>query len=111
MKCGGLWIVENEPEVLRKSLLDCVSSSSDGHKVMIVNFWCNGLKLGSDFGHLSIAVAYHSETDRILVLDTYMTLENAWYSIEDMSYAMNTFDKDANDFRGFVIATMGQNSD
>ena len=70
---------------------------------MVVNFYCDTLQLKLPLGHISVAAAYHADTDSILVLDTYMITHSAWYSIDDMARAMNTFDSDADNYRGFVI--------
>ena len=98
---------ENNPRLLRDHLKKCVSESVFS-QAMVVNFYCEPLQLRLKLGNIAIAAAYHEKSDMILVLDTYMTTHNAWYKIEDMTTAMNTFDKDANEYRGFVIA--GKNS-
>ena len=80
------------------------SDDANGKKVqrvMIVNFWSPALDIDAGCGHFSVVVAYHQESDRILVLDTYF--ESAWYSIQQMASAMNTIDPDSNQYRGFVI--------
>ena len=95
--------------MLRDELRKCVRSNSDEdrlEKAMILNFYWP--KLGvqhKPWGHISVAAAYHEETDRVLVLDVSPSSKSAWYSMKDMCEALSVYDKRAQNHRGFIVVS------
>ncbi|XP_041484822.1 glutathione gamma-glutamylcysteinyltransferase 3-like [Lytechinus variegatus] len=79
-------------------------SQVGSEKGVIVNY--DEYDLGQDehvHGHFSVLAAYHETTDRFLLLDTWFNTVDCWVNAGDLFRCMNTFDKDANKYRGFMI--------
>lgn len=79
-------------------------SHTCSQKGVIVNY--DEYDLGQDdfvHGHFSVLAAYHETTDRFLLLDTWFNTVDCWVNAEDLFRCMNTFDKDADKYRGFMI--------
>ncbi len=73
---------------------------------VIVNYHMAVLGQGDDVkGHFSPLGAYHRQTDRFLILDTWYTTEEPWASTDNLFNAMNTIDQETNSTRGFCVAT------
>lgn len=72
---------------------------------IIVNFLRTSLGQEGG-GHMSPLAAYDKKTDRFLMLDVARyRYGSVWVKTEDLWNAMNTFDKDANAYRGFIIVS------
>ncbi len=89
----------------RKMALDVLMNSHTLGGV-IVNYHMAVLGQSDDLGgHFSPLGAYHCDTDRFLILDTWYTTEEPWAKTEDLFNAMNTIDKESGSTRGFCVAT------
>lgn len=80
------------------------STIENNHGYIIVNFLRPAL--GEEGGgHMSPLAAYDKKTDRFLMLDVARYRYGvSWIKTQDLWKAMNTFDKEANAYRGFILA-------
>ena len=60
-------------------------------------------RVDSGLGHMSVLAAWHAETGRFLLLDTWPGTPSGWVSPEDMFNAMDTFDVTSKRKRGYVV--------
>lgn len=83
---------------LRKRLMNILQ---DQDSFIVANFDGKILNKTSN-GHISPIVAYHQESDEVLILDSALH-KNKWFwtSLENLVKAMNT--KDGDDYRGYLI--------
>ena len=68
----------------------------------LVNYDRSALEQGSG-GHISPAAAYHTASDRVLILDTAAyKWPSAWVPLPDLFRAMSAIDNDSGESRGFL---------
>jgi len=73
---------------------------------IIVNFLRTGLGEQGN-GHMSPLAAYDEKSDRFLLLDVArFRYPSVWVKTADLWRAINTIDKDANAYRGFVVVSL-----
>jgi gamma-glutamyltranspeptidase/glutathione hydrolase len=91
---------ESSLENFRKLAINMIDNDKG---YIIVNFLRTSL--GEEGGgHMSPLAMYDKKSDRFLMLDVARYRYGAaWIKTQDLWNAMNTFDKDANAYRGFVI--------
>ena len=71
---------------------------------VVVNYHMGELGQGSFFGHFSPLGAYHKESDRFLIFDTWPHTEECWANTEALFRSMKGIDPYSNNLtRGFVI--------
>ena len=74
---------------------------------VIVNYDMVNLGQGDHLGgHHSPLAAYHEETDRFLIMDTWPDTEECWATTESLFRAMDTEDKSTKKRRGFCIVNI-----
>ncbi|XP_071510880.1 uncharacterized protein [Diadema antillarum] len=108
LKAHGLPVVKVHVDESSVDEFRTMASSAlslvDSQKGVIVNF--DEYDLGqNDFvhGHFSLLAGYHQPSDRFLLMDTWFNTTDCWVKAEDLFRCMNTFDKDAGKYRGFMI--------
>lgn len=73
--------------------------------MIICNFdlWAlgTGIDVGGIHGHISPIAAYHEESDRVLLLDTFT--EETWVKIESLYNAMSTPSDETNESKGYIV--------
>lgn len=75
----------------------------DSRAGVIINFSRSKLGLARS-AHHSPLVAYHSDTDCVLILDTGVDKPDFWVTVDDLFGAMNTEDHISRQSRGYCIA-------
>lgn len=88
---------------LCKSTLATHHMDIDG--VIICNFDLWDLDLGIEgtlYGHMSPIAAYHEDSDRVLLLDTFV--DESWVKLDSLYKAMCTANGKTGTFRGYVVA-------
>ena len=69
---------------------------------IICNFDLWELDTGIEAGHMSPIAAYHEDSDRVLLLDTF--IDQSWVKIESLYKAMSTTSNKTGKFRGYIVA-------
>eukprot|EP00486_Rosalina_sp_Unknown_P015221 CAMPEP_0201580834 /NCGR_PEP_ID=MMETSP0190_2-20130828/56906_1 /ASSEMBLY_ACC=CAM_ASM_000263 /TAXON_ID=37353 /ORGANISM="Rosalina sp." /LENGTH=635 /DNA_ID=CAMNT_0048017657 /DNA_START=11 /DNA_END=1918 /DNA_ORIENTATION=- len=69
---------------------------------IICNFDLWELQTGIEKGHMSPIAAYHEDSDRVLLLDTFT--DESWVKVESLYKAMATTSAKTGKFRGYVVA-------
>lgn len=96
---------DSSVEEFRKLAKEALSSS-DSSKGIIINYLYNCLIEGDrviELGHFSPLAAYNENTDRFLILDTWMVGDDVWVTTKELFERMNTIDADSGLKRGFLI--------
>ncbi len=101
LKVKKVYANKNDKKSLAKFRADLKKYLADDKKFIALNF--DGKILGTKTGgHISPAVAYHEESDSVLILDVALH-KNQWYfaPVSKLYDAMNS--KDGDKFRGYLI--------
>ena len=76
-----------------------------GHGYLIVNYLRSALGQQT-YGHFSPVAAYDEARDRFLVLDVARyKYPPVWVRAEELFAAMQTRDREANDYRGYLVVS------
>lgn len=92
----------SSPSQFRADITEALASF-DSRAGVIVNFSRSKLGMTSRAAHHSLLVAYHSDTDCVLILDTGIDKPDFWVSVNDLFTAMNTEDHISRQSRGYCI--------
>ena len=76
----------------------------DSSTAVVVNYHMSTLGQSPSYGHHSPLAAYHTETDRFLLLDVWPDTSECWATSSSLFAAMNTVDDVSNTTRGYCIA-------
>ncbi|XP_071496467.1 uncharacterized protein [Diadema antillarum] len=95
---------DSNPEEFR-DLAMAALSHGDSSRGVLVNFEFDMMWQGKSvtIGHHSLLAAYHSASDRFLLLDTFASAQDRWVRTEKMFQMMGTLDKVSGLCRGFLI--------
>ncbi|XP_071510868.1 uncharacterized protein [Diadema antillarum] len=88
-----------------RSLAMAALSHTDSSQGVVVNYeyhWKQGEEV-IKVGHFSPLAAYHQQSDRFLLLDTWLDGQEEWVKTEDIFKQMNGVDPDASIRRGYII--------
>jgi hypothetical protein len=93
-----------DADVFRSIAKENLRTSDD---LLLVNYQRDELGQG-EIGHISPIAAYHTETDRLLILDVAAyKYPPVWVSTEMLWNAMKTVDDSENRSRGFIVVREG----
>ena len=70
---------------------------------VVVNYHMAELGQGQLGGHHSPLGAYHKDSDRFLIFDTWYDTEECWATTEDLFRSMTGIDKFSGKTRGFLV--------
>jgi len=87
----------------RQQSIDALSRQ-DSSSAVIVNYHMQTLGQSVGCGHHSPLAAYHVDTDRFLLLDTWPDTSECWATASSLYTAMNIVDSDTGKSRGYCIA-------
>jgi len=79
-------------------------SHSDSSSAVVVNYHMPTLGQDPPCGHHSPLAAYHTDTDRFLLLDVWPDTSECWATADNICVAMNTVDSDTGKTRGYCVA-------
>ena len=93
----------SDPDRFRAELIDNLARPGD---FMLVNYQREALGQGR-VGHISPVGAYHSQSDRVLVMDTAAhKYPHTWVPLEDLFAAMTEVDTASGKARGFLSVSL-----
>lgn len=92
-------------EEFRKLAKEALSATDSSKGVMINYLYICKMKDNEviELGHFSPLAAYNGNTDRFLILDTWMVGVDVWVTTKELFNRMNTVDADSGLKRGFLI--------
>lgn len=86
---------------LRKIAVDVLSAKAS-ERAIVMNYHLNKVGFEVYFGHFSPLGAYDRDSDRFLILDTYLDTESVWVTTDMLFDAINTVDDCSGKLRGFI---------
>lgn len=86
----------------REDAIEAISQV-DSSRGIVVNYHMSTLGQHVGLGHHSPLAAYHKETDRFLILDTWPATKECWATADNLFNAMNIVDDSTGQTRGYVL--------
>lgn len=103
VKVTAVHVEDQSSATLKRVRSDLIANERGSENYIIANFIQKAFTDDFDGGHISPVGAYDASKDRVLIMDVdRQWYEPYWVSFKDFVAGMNTKDKGANAYRGYI---------